>query len=95
MALDEAAQSRKLPTSITVDHGAEFNSLVMLTYSPSPDILAGELLRHRKIGTQLTLHGRFQRLHQMRYVHLEPLPDGKKKKVVPTEQASSALQQVS
>ena len=29
MALDRAAQSRKLPTSITVDHGTEFTSLVM------------------------------------------------------------------
>jgi putative transposase len=29
MALDRAAQSRKLPASITVDHGTEFTSLVM------------------------------------------------------------------
>jgi len=29
MALDRAAQSRKLLTSITVDHGTEFTSLVM------------------------------------------------------------------
>ena len=29
LALDRAAQSRKLPTSITVDHGTEFTSLVM------------------------------------------------------------------
>ena len=29
LALDRAAQSRKLPASITVDHGTEFTSLVM------------------------------------------------------------------
>ena len=29
MALDRAAQGRKLPASITVDHGTEFTSLVM------------------------------------------------------------------
>ena len=29
LALDRAAQSRKLPASITVDHGTEFTSLAM------------------------------------------------------------------
>ena len=29
LALDRAAQSRKLPASVTVDHGTEFTFLVM------------------------------------------------------------------
>lgn len=29
LALDRAAQSRKLPASIAVDHGTEFTSLAM------------------------------------------------------------------
>jgi len=33
LALDRAAQSRKLPASITVDHGTEFTSLVMDDWS--------------------------------------------------------------
>lgn len=69
--------------------------LVMLAYSQSREILVGELIEHHELGSQATLHRRLSRLRQMGYVHLEPLPDGRKKRALPSKVALTYYDQLS
>lgn len=60
---------------------------IMLDDHAGQSILVGDLLKLHLLGSQATLHGRLKNLLSVGYIQLVPQEDGRKKRVVPTNQA--------